>query len=299
MMHLSSITGRWNDWWFRSSPPHLMAIFRIAFAAFLIIEAATYIHAIPELFSNHGLLFSLWAERFPSFASLLKPPDPSIAYVIAGIYMLACISVTIGLAMRTHLFILIILYLYYWQVSFYLFPSSYHRIFFFLLFALLFSGADKTFSYRMWRTHGSVFAWEPICIFAQRLISIQIAATYFGVGWQKIWLPAWQDGAVLSYSLVNRWATPLGRWVVALNLPFSFYSANVWLIKIFECFIPFCLWSKTWRVPFVIFGSLFHIGIAVLMSIWWFVVLIPAYIVFWQPEEVYLMCKRRFPSRIR
>lgn len=299
MTDVSSLIGRWNTWWFRPSPPHLMAIFRIAFAAFLIIEAATYIHAIPELFSNNGLSFSLWAERFPLFAFILMPPEPSIAYIIATIYFLACIAVVLGVAMRTNLIILIILYLYYWQVSFHLFPSSYHRIFFFLLFALLVSGADKTFSLRMLRTRGSLFAWEAISIFPQRLISIQIAATYFGVGWQKIWLPAWQDGAVLSYSLVNRWATPVGRWIVALNFPFSFYSAGVWIIKIFECFIPFCLWTKTWRVPFVIFGSLFHIGIALLMSIWWFVVLIPAYIVFWQPEEVYQVCKRWFPSRIR
>ncbi len=277
-----------------------MAIFRILFAAYLLIEACTYLPFVPQMFSDQALTMSLWADLVPpSVRFLFELPPPTIAWVIASVYLIACIGLMIGCGMRTCVTILLILFLYYWQVSFFLFPSSYHRIYFFTLIAFLISGADKTFSVRMLRTHRSFFAWEPIMIFAQRLLAVQITVTYLGVGLQKAWLPVWQDGRALSYSIIGRWGTSLGRWVVSLNLPFWFYSVNVFLIKIGEVFLPFMLWTKRWRWYAVAMGVAFHVGIAVLMSIWWFIPLIPAYIVFWQPEEVYEWLNRRFPGVIR
>lgn len=294
-----TLADRWNSFWFRTAPPHAQALLRIAFGLYLLTEAATYLPHIPRMFSEQALTFSSWAELAPTaLQPLLEPPPVPVAYGIAGAFVLACLGVTAGIAMRTSLAVLILLFLYYWQLSFHLFPSSYHRIYFVLLWVLLISGADRTFSLRMLRTRGSIFAWEPVSIFAQRLLAVQISATYLGVGLQKAWLPAWQDGAVLSYSLINRWATPLGRWAVEQNLPFAFYSASVLGIKIFEFFLPFCLWIPRWRLLFVVLGASFHIGIAVLMSIWWFVALIPAYVVFWQPEEIHAFCRRISRGRI-
>lgn len=277
-----------------------MALLRIAFAGYLIVEALTYFPFVPQMFSDGALTMSLWADLVPaSVRFLFDPPPSAVAWVIASLYLIACIGLFTGTLMRTSIAMLIAFTLYYWQLSFFLFPSSYHRIYFFTLCALLFSGADKTFSVRMRRTHGSFFAWEPVMIFAQRLLAVQIAFTYVGVGLQKAWLPAWQDGRALSFSLLGRWGTWLGRWVVSLNFPFWTYSLSVLLIKIGEVLLPFMLWTKRWRWYAVAMGIAFHVGIAVLMSIWWFIPLIPAYIVFWQPEEVYEALRRRFPARIR
>jgi hypothetical protein len=297
--NFNTILAHWNLFWYRKAPPHALAIFRIAFGLYLIVEALTYLPFVPRLFSDQALTFSSWSVHAPSFiGALLEPPSPQIAWIIAAVYMIACIGLFLGFGMRLCLITIIVLFSYYWQLSFHFFPSSYHRIYLLALCALVFSGADKTFSLRMLRTHGSVYAWEPICMFAQQLLRVQIFITYLGVGLQKAWLPAWQDGAALSYSLISRWGTPLGFWVVGLNFPFGVYSAQVLGIKIMEVFLPFLLCIKGWRWAAVIAGACFHVGIAVLMSIWWFIPLIPAYILFWQPEEIHSYCKKWAKGRI-
>jgi hypothetical protein len=296
---LNNWLDHWEKFWFARVPPHAIALLRIGFALYLLIEAATYLPHVPAMFSNHALTFSAWSPSAPAWMRpLLDPPSVTVAWMIASTYLLACIGLLCGVGMRFWLCILLLLNLYYWQVSFFLFPSSYHRIYFVVQLLLLISGADRTFSLRMLRTHGSVFAWTPISVFAQRVLAVQITVTYLGVGLQKSWLPDWQDGAALSHSLIHRWATPLGRWVVGLNWPFWTWSAMVEGIKIFEFLLPVGLWLRFWRPYAVIVGFLFHAGIAALMSIWWFLPLVPAYIVFWPPEEVYGWCKRRFPQKI-
>lgn len=296
---MNNFIVQWNRFWFRPGPPHALAAFRIAFGLYLLAEALTYVPFVPEMFSRHALVFSLWAPSAPSMLRvLLEPPPVAAAWAIAVAYLVACMALTAGYAMRAAIAVLLLLFLYYWQLSFHFFPSSYHRIYFFTLCVLLCSGADKTFSLRMVRTHGSAYAWEPVSVWAQRLLAVQISCTYLGVGLQKTWLPGWQDGSALIASLTGRWSTPLGRWIIHLGLPFYTYSAGVWAVKIAEFFLPFALWVRRWRWWCVFAGALFHGGIAVLMGIWWFIALIPAYILFWQPEEVYAWCKRHSNGRI-
>ena len=297
---MNKFLDHWDTFWYRRVPPHALAIVRIAFAIYLLVEAATYFPVVPQMFSTQALTWSHWAPKVPEFfRPLFELPSPAVAWCIASAYLFACAGLLLGFGMRICIAALIALTFYYWQISFFLFPSSYHRIYLILLCALFISGADKTFSLRMLRTHGSMFAWEPVSIFAQRLVTVQMMFTYAGVGLQKTWLPAWQDGAALSMSLVGRWATSWGRWVVARNLPFSWYSASVHGITLIEVMLPFLLWSKTWRWFGVLAGASFHIGIGVLMSIWWFIALIPCYILFWQPEEVFNACKKYSRGRIQ
>ncbi len=73
--------------------------------------------------------------------------------------------------------------------------------------------------------------------------------------------------------------------IARMNFPLWCYDAFVWLIKMFEISIPFGLWHPRTRWWYFGMGAAFHIGIAILLSIWWFVALIPAYILFFSPEE--------------
>ncbi len=297
---LNNFLHHWDQFWFCRIPPHAQAILRIGFALYLLVEAATYLPFVPQMFSHQALTYSDWAPSFPSSISwMLEPPSVPVAWMIASTYVLACLGLLLGFGMRFWLCVLLLLNVYYWQLSFFLFPSSYHRIYFVVQFMLLLSGADQTFSLRMLRTHQSIFAWEPVSMFAQRVLMVQITVTYLGVGLQKTWLPDWQDGTALTESLLHRWATPIGRWVVGLNWPFWLWSLAVDSVQILEFFLPVCLWFKRWRWLSVLLGLLFHGGIAILMSIWWFLPLVPSYILFWPPEEVYNGCKRLFPGKIR
>lgn len=299
-MTINEFLRRWDAFWFSRVHPHAFALLRIGFALYLLVEAATYLPHVPVMFSDHALTFSKWSPLIPvSLRPILDPPPVTVAWFIFSVYVTACIGFLLGWGMRFWLILLLLLDLYYFQLSFFLFRSSYHRIYFVLKLLFLISGADKTFSLRMLRTHGSIFAWEKISVFPQRVLAVQMTVTYLGVGLQKSWLPDWTNGTALSSSLLHRWATPIGRWMVEQNWPFWVWAQAVNGVKIFEFFLPVCLWLKAWRPYAVIGGLCFHAGIAILMSIWWFLPLVPAYIVFWPPEEVYMGCKRLFRGRIR
>lgn len=173
---------------------------------------------------------------------------------------------------------------------------TFERLFVFVLLVLLFSGADRTLSLRMWLRKGSLFAWEPIHIFPQRLIALQLSATYLGVGWQKIVLPDWQHGEIIIHALTGRWATPLAFAIARLNLPLQFYDMVLFLLKSFEVLLPFGLWIRRYQWIFFFGGALFHITIATLISMWWFLIMVPAYITFLEPEAVYRFLKKNIHS---
>lgn len=149
----------------------------------------------------------------------------------------------------------------------------------------------------MYRRAGSFFAWEPVSILPTRLLTLQITATYAGVGWQKLWLPDWQNGQILYYSFIGKWGSPLGFWLARI-LPAWSYDVLNWIVRFMECTIPICLWLRDWRVYAFIAGTVFHVSIALIMDIWWFLVLPPAYILFLNPDAVYKWLHRLLPERI-
>lgn len=288
--------ARWDHWWTRKVPPHAMAILRIALGLFLMVYALTFFPHLSMTFSNEGIILPLFEPEFSAW--FLVPASPVIVGVLFIVILINLWSFTVGFYMRSSILVVLILSLYFWQLNLHPFPTSYNRIFVFLLTVFLFSGADRTFSMRMLAKEGSIFAWEPISILPQRFIALQISFMYLGVGWQKFVLPAWQSGEILAYSFISRWATPPAFWFIRLGIPLWFFDGLVWVTKIFEALIPFGLWIRKVQWWFFVGGALFHILIAVLISIWWFLFLIPAYIVFLKPEDVYEWCKRKSKHRI-
>ena len=150
----------------------------------------------------------------------------------------------------------------------------------------LISGADRTLSVRMLREKGSLAAWEPISILPQRLLTVQLTLTYAGAMLQKLWLPDWQGGEILYYSLFHVGATPLAYSIARLDLPMELYDALVWLVKLFELGLFIGLWIPKVQRWFFATGAAFHISIAFLFSIWSFLGFIPLYILFLPPERV-------------
>lgn len=275
---------RWDHWWFRPVPPHALALCRIAFGLFLLFYVAvTYLPHLTLLFSSEGFQTPLFLS---SSSPLFIVPTPGVVIAIAVALLVALVGFTLGYGMRLSAIVILLIGLWAWQISFHDFSTSYLRLFGLLLAVFACSGADRTLSLRMRLKQGSWFAWEPISILPQRLIAVQLAATYLGVGWQKVWLPEWQGGEVLAYSFVTRWATAPAYWLVRLNLPIWFYDFSVLLVKLFETTLPFGLWMKSVQRWYMLGGLFFHLFITVFLGIWWFLVLPPLYVVFLDPERV-------------
>jgi hypothetical protein len=299
MVRVASLRRRWNEWWFAEEPPHALALLRICFGGFLLFYWGLKLPYADLLFSDRGLLLPLIPAADFGFFEPLFSPSAGMAFSTVSLLCLSLFLFTLGVGMRWTGLLAFILYSYEWFLALHQFSTSFDRLFLFVLLILLCSGADRTFSYAMQRKHGSWFAWEPASVLPLRLIAVQIAATYFGVGWQKLWLPAWKGGEILAYSFVGPWGSAPAFALVRVNLPMWFYDGLVWVVKFFEFLLAVGLFVRRWQWYFFLGGAVFHIFIAVFMEIWWFLILIPAYVVFLPPREVYAYLRARCPGKIR
>ena len=293
MLFTKSYAQKWNYFFFRSCPPHALALLRIIFGLFIFFQWLIKTPYISMMFSNEGLSIPFRTFASPLLTTLLSPPSSLIAWTLFTLFLITLLLFTIGAGFRTSITLILLLYAYYHQIGLHAFFMTFERLYVFVFFVLLWSGADQTLSYRSFHKYGSIFAWEPISIFPQRLLALQISATYLGVGWQKLILPAWQGGEILSYSLVSMWGTRFGHWLAGLNLPISFYDAANWLLKFLQFLLPLGLWIPKWQWLFFVGGAIFHVTIAATISMWWFLIMVPAYIVFLEPEKVYVFLKNR------
>lgn len=281
---------RWDTWWCRQAPPHALAIVRISFGLFLLVYMATFVPYTSMLFSDAGMVLPRFISAIPSVAQ---------ARILMGTLVAAIVCMTIGYRFRLAMVVILAISAYFWLLQWHMFSTSYVRLFTVLLVVLTFSGADRTLSLRMKRQHGSWLAAEPISILPQRLIAVQVTATYVGVGLQKLVLSTWQSGDVLAYSFVGLWATPLAFWVSRLNLPMSFYDVMVEATILLEIFIPIGLWYAPWRKWAVAGGVAFHFGVTIFLGIWWFMALYPLYILFPEPEVTEQWVEKRKVSLSR
>ncbi len=282
---VARVRKSWNRFWFRDCPPHSLALLRIGFGLFLLIYWGLQMFQVPMRYSDQGILLPL-VPSTSLFGLVFTPPPVIVAYIIYGFFLFSLFSFTIGYRTRVVNTLIVLLYGYYWILTLFHFGTSFDRLFMFSLVVFACSGAGKTYSLDMKIKKGSWTAWEPICILPVRLLAVQVTATYFGVGAQKIVLDAWQGGEVFIWGFMGRWATPPAFSIARLNIPIAVYDAVVHAIKFWEVSMPFMLWNKKTRWFAFITGALFHIGISILLSIWWFLPMIAMYILFVKPEEV-------------
>ena len=285
-----------DSWLFALVPPHALALFRIFFGMFLLILWLRRLPFLPYLFANGRILPPLLDEGIPSFLSPFPvPPSPEIACLLYIIFLSFLVFFILGFYTRTSAFVSFLFSLYYWFLAMRLVEATYDRLFIIFLFILSFSGAGMTLSWTMRHRHGSWWAWEPIVVFPQRLIAIQVTMTYLGSGWQKAWLPGWQTGEVIYYMLIGMRSTRFAHFIAALPLSFYFYEVMSGIVKLFEFILPVGLWSKSQRW-FFLGGAIFHILVTCVIGMWWFLALIATYILFIDPEKVFMWFEKRFPT---
>ncbi len=283
MMTLSSRVRhgarRIDAWLFGGVPPHALGLFRAIFGSFLLLYWLTKAPRVTMLFSDRGLVLPLVDSPF------LMPPPVSVAWLLYGVMLVSLLCVALGWRTRIAGCIALFLSAYYWFLSLHLFDTSFDRLFLFFLAVLAIDGADHAFTLPLW-LRGRTIADGTTSAFAQRLIAIQVTATYAGVGWQKFLLTDWAGSETLWYSLQNTWATPVAFAVAAFGLPLSFFGVVTFIVKIFECLLPIGLWHRSLQPWFFAFGALFHLLVTVLLGMWWFLAMPATYLLFLDPSTV-------------
>lgn len=278
----------WDGFFHRSVPPHALALVRIAFGLFLMLYWTTQ-RSQQALFSSEGVTLPLFGITAPSIGTM---------HVIFSVLFFWLIAFTIGYRSRIAALMLVGFFFYFDLLGHWQFIASFYRLFGFMLLVFTLPGADATFSLTAKLKHGSWFAWEPISILPQRLLALQTTFTYFAVGWQKLLIADWRTGEVLRRGFTGRWGTEFGFYLARVLPPWAFDWA-VWLTVFFECLMPIGLWVRRLRPLMFLFGFVFHTLITVTMGIWWFQILVPLYVVFLSPEEVYGSLKKMSGGRIR
>jgi hypothetical protein len=276
---------QWDAWWCAAVPPHALAIARIAIGSFWLLLALGYAPVLFVSFSSSGVAMPLLGDGY-SGMQLFDAPSPFIVTVLYALLLVCLIGFIAGYRMRVCLLGILVLGLEFWQLSLHVFPATIHRISLFFILVFLCSGADMALSLRMHRERGTWRAWESVSLLPQRLLAVQITATYLGAALQKLWLPGWEDGGILRASLMSSWATPLAFRIVRWDIAPSLYDAAVPAIILFEVLLAMSFWIPRVRWIGFAFGAMFHIAIALLLSIWSFLVLIPLYVLFLPPQQV-------------
>ena len=299
---LLAFRKHWNHFWMRETYPHIIGIVRLVMGGWLLFYWGIRIPNVDILYSTAGSVFPKIPTYMPeNLLWILEVPEPSVAYTIYTVHLIALACVTIGLFTRTGSLTAFFTSWYYFYISHHLFHTSYDRLYIFSLLFLALSGGGEIFSVEAWQKYGSPLKWKrKVSIFSQRMFAFQITMTYFGVGFQKLWLPGWQGGEMLWYSLLGVWGTPAAFAITSYGWSPA-YHVMVNIIKAVECFMPIGFWIKRGYTRWYAFGMgvVFHVLVDVLLYIWWFAVLIPAYIVYFEPEEVYKFLKKVSRGRIR
>ncbi len=292
----------WEHWWTRESYPHTMGIFRAVFGGWLLMYWGIRLPYVRILFSSDGIVFPKMPSYMPeSLEWILQVPSPNTALIIYCVQLIALTTLTIGFFTRTSAFTAFCISWYYFYLSLHLFHTSFDRLYIVVLLVLAMSQAGEYLSFEAWEKYGSPIKWQKmVSVFPQRLVAFQITMTYFGVGFQKLWLPGWQGGEMLWYSMLGVWGTPLAFKITSYGWS-DLYHVGVNLIKMFEVFLPFSFWIAKHKIRWIgiATATIFHVLVDMLLYIWWFAILLPAYIVFFTPEETYAWLGRVSKGKIQ
>ena len=277
----------WTNWWMREAEPHALGIARAFLGFWILLYWALKAPDIPATFSNVGVVLPL---PTPYFDWLLVPPSPLVAYMVYSVLLVCLALIMIGHWTRRAAFVAAMICFYYNQLSLHMFHTSFDRLFTFCLLTFILDGSDRFLSYRMYKKHGSIWAWEYLPhMVGHRMIQIQVFLVYLGTGFHKLWLPGWQGGQILWFSFIGCWGTPLAFWIADTFQWSNLYHVAVNMVIMFDIFMPIGMWIKKaglrwWAYAW---GTWYHTSITFTMGFWWFQALIPSYILFFGTDEIH------------
>ena len=282
----------WDRFWFAEGSSVPLALFRIVLAFALFKEVGTTM--------TYKGLFAIEGGFHLPYLSFILPVTEQTFLLLQRLQYPFIVLVGLGLLMRTSCIALLVLQGYVFFVDYMNFRN--HPYFFLLLLLLLLlSPADRSLSVpaalRSGRGRRLIPALlgdaHPLTI--QRMIQIQVCLVYFLAGLHKC-TRYFLEGNVLALQMSNVASNLTDKaelllqhdTVVRLVEWAQTPSANVGPAVITVCLellLPIVLWSRRLRVPAMVIGTLFHLGIAFLMNIHVFSwVVIGSYFLFLDPE---------------
>lgn len=257
--------------WLGKTQPHKLAIARILFGSFLLAFLMLYAPHSNHLFSANGFIVTFTSR----WGLLTAAPSVPIAILLYVITCSAALSFIIGWHFRIASAVLVIVSMHYYNLHFHLIDGTPFRLLWFTLLLFSISGAHKAYSVVANQHPATVINVLPVT-----LLKIQVSVLYIVSGGLKMLLPAWQSGDILYYVLHGNLATPIGQSLGNSTLITDYSHVVVWLIILAELYIGIGLWRKSTKIAAMIMGCIFHITVAITISLWWFLFIPCLYVLF-------------------
>jgi uncharacterized membrane protein YphA (DoxX/SURF4 family) len=301
----ASVLRRLWHFAFGWGPPHALGLFRIAFGCYFLAYWLSVLPDIPLHFACEGMAFPLFerpTEGILNFQGLIatvtQPPTPGWAWAAYCFTLTLCLLFTVGLYTRFALFLYLVMFAYFYFVQIHARDTSFDRLLFIVTGLLWMGRSDAALSVSSWLRHrrGGQRIQE-IPLWPARAIALQIAIMYFGASAYKVLAEPWCHGEMLYYTFMGNWASPRAFWLVRTFPQLGLYDLMVFMTMVMELYAPILLFHRRRQKLVFLWGIVFHILIADLLSIWPFMFMPLTYVLFVDPARVRECCASAFGRR--
>ena len=247
---------------FESGSAQTMAGFRIAFAAALLVSQLALLPDLGFFFADSGMLpnAALSAHQPDLYWSVLHLVDSVLAvHLVHAAYLVALVLLLVGY--RTHIAAVAVFVL---AVSFrhrnLFIANSGDQLAALVAFWMMFADSGAAWSVDARSGHGP---WTRSWVLVH--LRLQLCFVYGCSVLQKLTDPDWVNGEKMFYTaaLVEDWTIPLTS---LMDHPVLFKGIT-WGSMVFELLFPLLVWNRRTRPWMLASAVLFHLGIAVLLGL--------------------------------
>jgi hypothetical protein len=267
-----------SAWWTKPVRAERLAIFRIGLALVLLADILVWYlpHVTdffgseslgsPEVFADRGWLPNWHWSLFRGITS------PFALHLIVWGWAVAALGLLLGVQARLCALICWAISISFLNLNFYVHNAG-DTIRIIGLFYLMLSPCGAVWSLapvsppienrqsKIENPSGPVY----ISPWPLRLLFLQLVAIVFFAGLQKTAAPAWRSGEALHYFLAD---LNLARWPAGqAYLPLALTRAATWFVLAWEIALPLLVLLPMTRVPALVMGVLFHVGLALTVEL--------------------------------
>lgn len=270
MISLRQLAALWTQFFFDPVPVYPVALFRMAFAAVLLVDALFILPHLADFLGPRGMAgFDRYRQRSAGKALslfLLLPPTMGWVRGVVGLHVAAVLMMGIGFLTPAST-----------AVAFVTLRSIVNRnpgicnggdsvariMCFFLIFAP--AGAVWSMDALLFRPADASPGVALHAPWALRLMQIQVSVIYLRTVYWKLHGATYRDGTAIYYALANDAYRRLAAPAFMLRAPLV--HAATWGTLALESVLGAGLWIREMRGPLVVTGIAFHLGIELFLNV--------------------------------
>jgi len=288
MVYLQRCWKAWDEFWFAPRSLLNLAVFRILLMSAMASMYWSRLRDVNLYFSDQGILpksdaLQIYVDFYRPQFLLAAWPD-SWTYSLHLCLVLGSIALALGLGGRILNLIVWLLHLAFFQRNFAIAfgADAIGGLFMFLMIGTQSCARLSLWNClraKIWRGSAPAVRSDLLTSVCYRLLQFQLVAIYMWTGLEKLKGASWWDGTALWTVLANPQMVVFDiTWIRSIPLVVAIFTVTT---LVFEIYFPALVLMPKVRKKLLAFGALFHLGIAFLMALWGFaIVMISPYILF-------------------